>query len=238
MLIHLVDRVHQAGISEAQVMLHRVVPIIFNSIGHDIIQCGVHNVNLVRTFDFFIEFCVTHNMKHSHLTLLLVFLRHHSWSHMINILEPFKVGAGDAPAVDQHVRGTYDAFGYEDLLGCKRRRPIGSLEDRLALNIIRILYIDAFLCGCRHQVINLLFEVLKWVLSFNLITIAVADKAAVLHEIVLRVLHINATRFVYSCVSFHDVGDLRAIFMQELCGPKSYVTETLNGKCLIFDSKL
>ena len=47
--IDFVDSVNEAGVSEGEVLLHGVFPVLFNSLAHDLLETRVDNVQLFST---------------------------------------------------------------------------------------------------------------------------------------------------------------------------------------------
>lgn len=60
--------VHEASISEAQVLFESELPVLLHGRAHDFVEAGVDDVQLGSTLDFFaILSLVAHDFKETHL---------------------------------------------------------------------------------------------------------------------------------------------------------------------------
>ena len=141
MAINFVDGVNEAGVSEREVLAHCVVPVLFNSRTHDLLETRVDDVELFGTFQSS-DILYAHKLEQPLLGFLFVFLCHSSWGHVLQVLQPLEVRAGDTTAVHKHVWSGDDAPLNEDLLGLVGSRTIGTFEDRLNLDFFGVLSVQ------------------------------------------------------------------------------------------------
>ena len=106
-----------------------------------------------------------HELKESSLGLDLVLLGQTAGSDVIEVLQPFEVGAGDTTAIDEHVWCAYDSPTEEDLLSCVGRGAIGTLEDSFDLDSFSISHVERFLSGSGDHAIGGLSQELLGVLT-------------------------------------------------------------------------
>jgi len=153
-LVYFGDGVDEAGVSETQVFLNRILPVFFHSSAHDFFKSRVHDINFVGTLEVVLQIIVSHHFEKPLLRLLLVFLCHFSGGDMLDVFEPLEVRAGDTTAVDEHVGGDNDASLGQDLFSGEGRGPVGSLEYGLNLDVSSVAHVDGLLRGGRDHSIG------------------------------------------------------------------------------------
>lgn len=167
-LVHLVDRVNEASVSETQVLLHGEVPVFLHGRAHDFVEARVDNIQLRGTFDLLTLLrLVAHDLKQTHLGLLFVLLGHLTGGDVFKVLKPLEVGAGDTTSVDQKIGSANNTLAREDLLGSEGSGTVGTLEDCLNFNVIGVALVERLLNGGGNQVIGLLLYEGKRVSNFG-----------------------------------------------------------------------
>ena len=138
----LLDGVYETCVSEGKVSVHSELPVLLNSVCHDLFKTRVDNIKLGSTLGCYLIFLEAHHLEELLLRLFLVLLGHATGSDVIDVLKPFEVGASDTTAVHKHVRSSDDTSAHEDLLSGVGGGTVGSLEDGLNLNQISIVFVE------------------------------------------------------------------------------------------------
>ena len=233
----LADGVDEAGISVGEVSLYSNFPVLANGRGHNFFQTRVDNVNFISTFNLTSLGFKSHELEELRLRLLLIFLGETAWGNVVQVLEPFEVGAGDTTAIDKHVWGCDDSSANEDLLGGVGRGSIGTLEDGLDLDVLGVASVKGFLSSGGDHAVGLFEEEGLWVLADGLSGIRVGCEGSVLNHKVLNLLDVKTGWVVDSRVVLNDSRDLAAILLDELGCPVADSTESLDDECLVLDAK-
>ena len=139
--VDFVNGVNETGVSEGEVLAHCVVPVLFNSRAHDLLETRVDDVKLFGTLQSS-DVLRAHKFEQPLLGFLFVLLCHSSWGHVLQVLQPLEVRAGDTTAVHKHVWGGDDASLKEDLLGLVGSWTISTFEDRLNLDFFGVLQVQ------------------------------------------------------------------------------------------------
>ena len=139
--VDLLDGVDETGISEGEVLVNSELPVFLNSVLHDLLKTRVDNVKFGSTLSSNLIFIEAHHLEELLLRFLLILLGHATGSDVIDVLEPFEVGAGDTTAVHEHVWSSDDTSALEDLLGGVGGGTVGSFEDGLNLNQFSIIFV-------------------------------------------------------------------------------------------------
>ena len=231
MLIDLVDCVDEASVSKVQILIYGVCPVIFHCLCHYLVKSGVHNIYFIRTLNVCIKLSVSHKVQKLNLRLLIEFLCHFSWRHMVDVLQPLEVGAGYTTSVDQEVWGHYDSLGVENLFASECGWAVGSLENSFTFQSICVTLVNTLFNSGWNQVVALLLHEAEWVLHLDLISFWVADERAVLNKVSFRMLDIKSISLVDGSISFNNCGYFSTILLKELSCPVSYISEPLNNEC-------
>ena len=134
MVVDLHHGVDKTSISEVEIVINGVLPVLVDGGGHGLIEGGVYDVNLVGTFDLVVHVLVSHKLEKLDLRVLIELLGHLTWGDVVDVLEPLEVRAGDTTTVDEKIWGDDDTLFDENLFGSVGSWTVGSLEDSLDLN--------------------------------------------------------------------------------------------------------
>jgi hypothetical protein len=232
------NSVDEAGVSEGKVFIDSHLPVLFASGGHNFFETRVDDINLISTFKLVSLIFESHKLEESGLRLDLIFLGQTAGSDVIEVLQPFEVGAGDTTTVDKHVWGANDSSAEEDLLSGVGGGTIGTFKDSLALNELSVSHMERLLSGSRDHAVSLLGKELLGVLADGLSGVRVADEGTVLGHEVLDFLDVQTGGVVDGRVVLNDSGDLATILLDELGGPVADSTESLDNEGLVLDSEV
>jgi hypothetical protein len=236
-VVDLVDGVDEAGVSEGEVALNGELPVFLNGHAHNLLESRVDDVELVSTAQLDAGILEAHDLEKLGLALLLVLLGHFTGGNVVQVLQPFEVGAGDTATVDEHIGGAHDSTLGEDLLSLEGGRAVGTLKDGPDVNRCGISIVDRFFgCGGNHAVGGELSHVGEGVLGLLLSGTGESLESAVGDHVVLDGLHVEALGVVDGRVVLADGGDLAAILLDELGGPVADSAETLDDESLVLDS--
>ena len=139
--VDLLDGVDETSVSEGEVLVDSELPVLLNSVLHDLLKTRVDDVKFGSTLSRYLIFLEAHHLEELLLRFLLILLGHATGSDVIDVLKPFEVGAGDTTAVHEHVWSSDDTSALEDLLGGVGGGTVGSLEDGLNLNQFSIVFV-------------------------------------------------------------------------------------------------
>jgi len=232
------NSVDEAGVSEGKVFIDSHLPVLFASGGHDFFETRVDDINLISTFKLVSLIFEAHKLEESGLRLDLILFGQTTGSDVIEVLQPFEVGAGDTTTVDKHVWGANDSSTEEDLLSGVCGGTIGTFEDSLALDGLSVSHMEGFLSGGRNHAVSLLCKELLGVLADGLSGVRVADEGAVLGHVILDFLDVQTGGVVDGRVVLNDSGDLATILLDKLRGPIADGTESLDNEGLVLDSEV
>ena len=132
--MHLTDCINEASVSEGEVLVDSNIPVLLDSVAHDLFETRVDNLNFISSMDFRSLITESHKLEESGLGFLLIFLSHTSRGNVVKVLKPFEVGAGDTTTVDKHVWGADNASSGEDLFSGIGGGSVGTLKDGLYLD--------------------------------------------------------------------------------------------------------
>lgn len=163
--MHLADSIDEACISERKVLGDGHFPVLFDCRGHDFLKTRVDDIDLISALKLVSLMLEAHELKESSLGLDLVLLGETTGSDVIEVLQPFEVGAGDTATIDKHVRCAHNSPAEEDLLSCVGRGAIGTLEDSFDLDSFSVSHVERFLSGGWDHAISLLSQELLGVLT-------------------------------------------------------------------------
>lgn len=155
---------------------------------------------------------------------------------MVEVLEPLEVRAGHTAAVDKHVRGANNATPGKDLLRLIRRWSVGTLEDRLYLDLLGVTSVERFLRSSRDQAVGCLGHEGLRVVQVLLGCAWEAFETSVLDHVVFDFLDVKSIRVVDGRVVLTNGGDQTAIFLNKLAAPVADGTETLHDESLALDA--
>jgi hypothetical protein len=105
------------------------------------------------------------------------------------------------------------------------------------LNFFGVLQVQRLLRGCGNHAVGLLFKELLWDLCLGFLCVGVSLECAILGQVDLDILNVEAIGIMDSGVVFNDCGDLAAILLDEVGGPVSNRTEALNDEGLVLDAE-
>ena len=91
--------------------------------------------------------------------------------------------------------------------------------------------------GCGDHAVSLLFKESLRDLGLGFVGVGVSLKCAILGQVDLDILNVEAIGIMDSGVVFNDCGDLAAILLDEVGGPVSNRTEALNDECLVLNAQ-
>lgn len=112
---------------------------------HNLVQATVHDGSLVCSLHVeFVDLFTreAEDFEQARHRFLLVLLGHATGRNVINVLQPFEVGAGHTAAVHQKIRSNDNAASSQDLLCTERRRPVSTLKNHLALETAGVFLVD------------------------------------------------------------------------------------------------
>lgn len=236
-LVDLADGVDEASITEGKVLLDSHLPVLLGGGAHDFLETRVDDIDLVSALELRSLVLEAHKLEELSLRLLLVFLGHTAGGDVVQVLQPFEVGAGDTTTVDKHVRGAHNALALEDLLGGVGRGTVGTLEDGLHSDGVGVTLVEGLLGGGGDHAVSLLEEELLGVLADGLSGVREGGEGTVLGHPCLHGLNIETVRVVDGGVVLDDGGDLATILLDELGGPVADSTEALHDEGLVLDAE-
>lgn len=147
---------------------------------------------------------------------------------MVQVLEPFKVGAGHTTAVCQHVGDGDNTTLKQGLFGEISGWAISAFDDNLALQVIDVVSVDSLLLGSGNEDVTFKLHKFRWVdLSFGGCSIETFESAP-LHHVVLNIIDLKAIRVIDSRIVFNDADNLGTILLKELGGPVADSTKALD----------
>ena len=229
--------VHEASISEAQVLFEGELPVLLHGRAHDFVEAGVDDVQFGGTLDFFaILSLVAHDLKETHLRLLLVLLGHLAGRDVFKVLEPLEIGAGDTATIDQKIGSANDTLLDKDLLGSEGSGTVSTLENGLDLDLVGVAHMERLLDGSGDQVVSLLLHERGWVGELGLSSTGESLEGSVLGHVVLGFLDVEAGRIVDSGVVLDDGGDFTAVLLEELSSPVTDCAVALHDEGAVFDA--
>ena len=132
--MHLTDCINEASVSEGEVLVDSDIPVLLDSMAHDLFETRVDNLNFISSMDFRSLITESHKLEESGLGFLLIFLSHTSRGNVVKVLKPFEVGAGDTTTVNKHVWGADNASSGEDLFSGIGGGSVGTFKDGLYLD--------------------------------------------------------------------------------------------------------
>jgi len=234
--VDLLNGATEASISERKVVDEGMGPVLSSGIVHDLFKARVDDVDLISTLELVSFSIVAHNLEELGLRLLFVLLGHLSGSDVIEILQPFEVGAGDTTTVDEHIGGDNDSTLEERVLSGVSGGTVGTFEDGLAVERVNITLVDRLLGGSGDETVTRLAHEGEWVVNVLLGGTGETVKGSVSNHVVFDSLDIETFGVVDGGVVLTDSGDDGSFLLQELGGPVSDGTESLNNKGLVLAS--
>lgn len=204
---------------------------------HDLFETRVDDVHLGSA----LQVCVraeAHDFKELLLRSFLVFLSQLARGNVVDVFKPFEVGASDATAVDEHVRGVNDALLDEDLLSGVGCGTVGTLENGAHLDLICVHLVKRLFRGSRNQAVSLLLHERCGFLELGFHGARVSFQGLVLSQVGLDIVGVEALGVVNSRVVLDDSRDLASVLVDEVRGPVAHGTEALDDEGLVVDSKL
>jgi len=152
---------------------------------------------------------------------------------VIEVLQPLKVRAGNTTTVDKHVRGNNDSTGEEASLSGESGGSVSTFEDSFAIKRIDITVMNGFLGGSGDETVAFLAH--ERLRIFNVLLGGTGEtvKCAIRDHVILNSLNVETLRVVDGGVVLTDGGDDGSLLLQELGGPVSDGTETLDNKSLV-----
>ena len=235
-LVDLADGVDETGVAEREVSLNCEVPVLFDGRGHDFLKTRVDNVDFIGTsqlIDFALE---AHKLEEFGLRFHLVLLGQAAGGDVIEVLQPFKVGAGDTSTVDEHVWGSNNASADEDLLSSVSGGAVSTLEDGFNVDELSVTHVQRFLSGGGDHAVGMLKEEGLGVAHFNLFGIGERCEGAVLDHVILNLLDIKASGVVDGRVVLNHSGNFTTVLLDELGGPVADSAEALDDEGLTLDT--
>jgi len=155
---------------------------------------------------------------------------------VLEVLKPFEVRAGDTTAVHEQVGAANDASLGENILSSESGGTVSTLKDSLALNLRGVDLMKGLLNGGGDQVVTLLFEELRRVLSDGLNSAGETDQGAVFLHVDVDCLDIETFGVPDSRVVLDNSSDLTTILLQEVGSPVADSTEALNAEGAALDA--
>jgi len=152
--VDFVDSVDEAGVSECEIFLDGKVPVFLHSVAHNFLQTGVDDVDFVGSVKLRLIGIESHDLEKLVLGLLFVLLGHLSGGDVIEILEPFEVGAGDTTSVHKHVGSANNTTAGENLFGSVGSRSVSTFVNGLHLEIVGVTFVDGLFSGSGDQTIS------------------------------------------------------------------------------------
>jgi hypothetical protein len=105
------------------------------------------------------------------------------------------------------------------------------------LNFFGVLQVQRLLRGCGNHAVGLLFKELLWDLCLGFLCVGVSLECAILGQVLLDILNVEAIGIMDSGVVFDNCGDLAAILLDEVRCPVSDRTKALNDEGFAFDTE-
>ena len=166
----------------------------------------------------------------------MVLLGQTAGGDVVEVLQPFKVGAGDTSTVDEHVWGSNNASADKDLLSSVSGGAVSTLEDGFNVNELSVTHVQRFLSGGGDHAVGMFKEEGLGVVHFNLFGIRERCEGAVLDHMILNLLDIKASRVVNGGVVLNHSSNFATVLLDELGGPVADSAEALNDEGLTLDS--
>lgn len=115
MVVNSLNGTTEAGISEADVVDEGVRPVLLGGVVHDLLEAGVHDVDLTGSTELshvrrVVRNDVAHHVQDLLVLARLVLLSHATRGNVSKVLEPLKVGASDTTSVSKHVRDNHNSL--------------------------------------------------------------------------------------------------------------------------------
>ena len=155
---------------------------------------------------------------------------------MIDVLEPFKVWTGNTTTICKKIWDNDDSLICKILFGGKSCWTISSFENGLALKSFAVSFMNTLLKCCGKKVVNLLFHIAKWITNLNLFCSFISNKWFVLYQMLFSIFNIDSVWVINWSLFFDYVSDFSTILFNKFGSPISYVTESLDTECFIFDT--
>jgi len=236
-LVDLVDSVSEAGFSEGEILLNGEVPVFLGGGVHDFFETRVDDIDFISTLELVGFGIVAHDLEELGLRLFLVLLGHLSGGDVIEVLQPFEVGAGDTTSVDEHVRGNRDSTGTEFDLSSVSGGSVGTFEDGFAVKRIHVTVVDGLLGGSGDETVTRLAHERERVLNVLLGGTGETVEGTVRDHVVFDSLDVETFGVVDGGVVLTDSSDNGSFLLQELGSPVADGTESLDDKGLVLASK-
>lgn len=133
------SQVHLAG--------ERNLDNFLGSLGHHLLNTGVHDVLLSGTLQEFVlvdgkTSGLVDDVQKIVLGLFLPLAGHSSGIHVLEVLQPLEIADSDSTSIAEDVRQESDTLGQADLLSFDGGGAIGSLHDDFALEEMGIVDVD------------------------------------------------------------------------------------------------
>jgi hypothetical protein len=156
---------------------------------------------------------------------------------VIEVLQPLEVGAGDTTTVDEHVRGDDDSTGGEVSLSGVSGGSVSTFKDSFAVKRVNITVVNGLLSGSRDETVTLLAHERERIVDVLLGGTGVTIESTVSNHVVFDGLNVETFGVVDGGVVLTDSGDDGSFLLQELGGPVSDGTESLDDESLVSASK-
>jgi len=156
---------------------------------------------------------------------------------VIEVLQPLEVGAGDTTTVDEHVRCNDDSTCGEVSLSGVSGGSVSTFEDSFAVKGVDITVVNGLLSGSRDETVTLLAHERERIFDVLLSGTRETIESTVGYHIVFDSLNVETFRVVDGGVVLTDSGDDGSFLLQELGGPVSDGTETLDDESLVLASE-
>ena len=112
---------------------------------------------------------------------------------MINVLQPFEVGAGNAAAVHQKIWGYDNAASGQNLLSTERSRPISTFEDHLALETACVFLVDGLFSGSRDEDVAFVRHEVSWTVG-GCCSVGIVEECSMLGHVLFHVFRVETVR--------------------------------------------
>jgi len=215
-LVDLVDGVTEAGVSEGEILLNGEVPVLLGGGVHDFFETRVDDIDFVSTLELVGFGIVAHDLEELGLRLFLVLLGHLSGSDVIEVLQPFEVGAGNTTSVNEHIGSNHDSTGSEVGLSRESGGSVSAFEDGFALERVNVTVVDGLLSGSGDETVTRLAHERERVLSVLLGGTGETVEGTVSNHVVFHILDVETFGVVDGGVVLTDSGDNGSFLLQEL----------------------
>lgn len=155
---------------------------------------------------------------------------------MTQILQPLKIRHRDTARVRKQVRDHDYSFALQYLVAFERRRSVGTLQDYLGLDVLRIMHVYSAICCAGSEDIAFLPEKESGILCLNLVAQRTVLERSVLGEVLLHFIRVETLLGVDAGVPLDDSDNFGALCMQDPREVITDVAEALHDDSLALDS--